>query len=265
MADITIPGSFSIPKFDGSFVGNPASPRYTITYTHNGNDMAGLFGIVGSAATISHLRVSANVTGTAAIGGAGAIAGWNDGLIENVTVLSSSNISGAHWVGGIVGRNGTDGRIQNSTVETGTTLLVTIMPASGIPFMGWVSGINDNPFSSAVIGNTIPPFAPFTAFLPLFLLDDDEEDLPAIKEPEEDEYPDIKKPEDTDEEDESSNIKEPEDNNQEDEKPNPNEPEENDQEDETNKEPDFPETSAPPVEDYFDLGDSGNESEKPYE
>ncbi len=103
-------GKDSTKIFQNIFDGN----NYTITtpYTKTGT-FAGLFGVIGANGVVKNVKVTnPNITHTR---NGGAIAGFNNGLIDNIVVTggSVSTTSNKAFSGGIVGRN--NGTISNSS------------------------------------------------------------------------------------------------------------------------------------------------------
>lgn len=103
-------GKDSTKMFQNIFDGG----NYTITapYTKTGV-FAGLFGVIGANGVVKNVKVaSPNITHTR---NGGAIAGFNNGLIDNIVVTggSVSTTSNKAFSGGIVGRN--NGTISNSS------------------------------------------------------------------------------------------------------------------------------------------------------
>ncbi|MDD5943573.1 InlB B-repeat-containing protein [Fibrobacter sp.] len=103
-------GKDSTKMFQNVFDGG----NYTITtpYTTTGN-FAGLFGVIGANGVVKNVKV-ANPSITHTRNG-GAIAGFNNGTIDNVSVMGGSvtTTSNKAFSGGIVGRN--NGTISNSS------------------------------------------------------------------------------------------------------------------------------------------------------
>ena len=103
-------GKDSTKMFQNVFDGG----NYTITtpYTTTGN-FAGLFGVIGANGVVKNVKV-ANPSITHTRNG-GAIAGFNNGLIDNVVITGGSvnTTSDSAYSGGVAGRN--NGTISNST------------------------------------------------------------------------------------------------------------------------------------------------------
>ncbi|MGN0573190.1 MAG: hypothetical protein ACI4IX_04555 [Acutalibacteraceae bacterium] len=114
-ADISLKGSdfLPIPTFGGTFEGN----GYTITdlTVTESFSPAGLFGIVQKGAVIKNLNVSGSVAPSGDGNLAGGIAGENNGYILDCTF--NGIVNGSDEVGGIAGRNNTDGTIKSCTVQ----------------------------------------------------------------------------------------------------------------------------------------------------
>ncbi|MGN1315851.1 MAG: hypothetical protein ACI4VW_02200 [Acutalibacteraceae bacterium] len=115
MADISLKGSnfLPIPTFGGTFEGN----GYTITDLTVTESLspAGLFGIVQENAVIRNLNVSGSISPSGDGNLAGGIAGENNGYILNCTF--NGIVNGSNEVGGIAGRNNTDGTIKECAVQ----------------------------------------------------------------------------------------------------------------------------------------------------
>jgi len=102
-----VPIGDSTTAFTGIFDGN-AHTISGLTINRSGNDQ-GLFGCVGSAGTITNLKLECNkVTGNDDVG---ALAGESSGTISNS--YAAGEISGANGAGGLVGYNNS-GAIDNS-------------------------------------------------------------------------------------------------------------------------------------------------------
>ena len=109
--------SYSGTGFQGEFNGN----GYTISGVNI--DLAqtnlitvGLFGFVDTSAVVSNVKVEANVVGTASTSEyIGTLTGVNYGVVDNCEVTSTINISGALYVGGIVGQN--NGNLTDCTAD----------------------------------------------------------------------------------------------------------------------------------------------------
>ena len=114
-ADIDLTGHvFSgIPIFSGSFDGN--GHRITgLSMIHDGS-MQGLFRYLTQTATVQDLTVSGNIQPGGSKNEIGAIAGRNEGKIENCHFTGT--LSGNDYVGGIAGTNGVTGIIDNCRTE----------------------------------------------------------------------------------------------------------------------------------------------------
>ena len=225
VASIEMPGNFNIPEFHGTFGSAVGSAPHTITFSYEGSGDAGLFGVLGSSATVHNINVTATVTGGTG-SRVGAIAGQSNGLIENVNVLPGSTISGNSNVGGIIGANGSDGRLLDSTVQS--HVIITGSSSN----VGGLIGSNSNPRPGDLTGNTFdgsifPPISGSMDILDLSIFLDSPE-YPECSEEPDDYIPDIKEPEDED--DYIPDIKEPEDEN--------NIPENDDEDDELEDAPD---------------------------
>jgi len=100
---------FYIPYLAGEFDGN--SHRIAnLTVNLNSGSQVGLFGILGSAGTISKLGVeSVNIIGAQAIGG---LVGVSSGTVSNCYCIGE--VAGSRNVGGLVGLNSDTGTVSNS-------------------------------------------------------------------------------------------------------------------------------------------------------
>src|SRR5690606_13581198 len=86
----------SAHPFRGHFDGNHANFIVNLS----GNDYLGLFGVTGQEAEIKNLSVTGEITGRNNLG---AVAGYNQGLIENV--YAKVNLNGMNNIGGLIGMN----------------------------------------------------------------------------------------------------------------------------------------------------------------
>ncbi|RAU97892.1 S-layer homology domain-containing protein [Paenibacillus sp. YN15] len=95
-------GADTARAFQGEFVGNG---NLISGLKVSGDDYTGLFGVIGSHATVRQVSLEpVNVTGTQWVG---ALAGLNLGKVANISVVLSSEaqVTGGNYVGGIIGQN----------------------------------------------------------------------------------------------------------------------------------------------------------------
>ena len=136
-------GKDSTKMFQNVFDGG----NYTITtpYTTTGN-FAGLFGVIGANGVVKNVKV-ANPSITHTRNG-GAIAGFNNGLIDNVVITGGSvnTTSDSAYSGGVAGRN--NGTISNGQSSVSITKSCSIKSIS-------IGGIVGENLKSAVIMSMI--------------------------------------------------------------------------------------------------------------
>ncbi len=143
-------GFTSGTTFDGLLDGNgglgviSTIDNLTLSLAH-GSDSFGLFPFIGSSGIVRNLNL-ANVTITAGadIQFIGALAGTNQGTINNVTVLSGS-VNGGTYIGigagGLVGQNNPGGTITGSSANVTVTMGNSTDPGE-INYAGGLVGIN---------------------------------------------------------------------------------------------------------------------------
>ncbi len=101
--------------FTGTYDGDDKTIS-NLFINRDGTDYVGLFGCVKESAKIQDLVLEdVNVTGKHYVGG---LAGWNDGLIDNLSV--TGDVTGYDDVGGLAGQND-DGSITGSCFEGAVT------------------------------------------------------------------------------------------------------------------------------------------------
>lgn len=103
----------AIPVFKGKFDGN--GHRITGLNISCDGSVQGLFRYIMTGAVVQNLTVHGIVVPGGSKNEAGSIAGVNEGSIFNCTF--SGTVSGADYIGGLVGRNGVSGVIENCSVE----------------------------------------------------------------------------------------------------------------------------------------------------
>lgn len=125
-----------------------------LTIESSNYDYAGLFGVLGDGAYVSGITLK-DVKIKGQQGYAGAIAGQNNGTIDNCAVVNG-DIDARYGAGGIVGEN--KGKICNVDVngENGKLLTITKLVVSGSSNFGagGIAGINYNVIS-ATAGNKV--------------------------------------------------------------------------------------------------------------
>ncbi len=136
-------GKDSTKMFQNVFDGG----NYTITtpYTTTGN-FAGLFGVIGANGVVKNVKVaSPNITHTR---NGGTIAGFNNGLIDNVVITGGSvnTTSDSAYSGGVAGRN--NGTISNGQSSVSITKSCSIKSIS-------IGGIVGENLKSAVVMSMI--------------------------------------------------------------------------------------------------------------
>ncbi len=95
-------GADTAHAFQGHFVGNG---NLISGLKVSGGDYTGLFGVIGSFATVRQVaQEPVNVTGTQWVG---ALAGLNQGKVSEISVVltSQAQVTGGSYVGGIIGQN----------------------------------------------------------------------------------------------------------------------------------------------------------------
>jgi hypothetical protein len=107
--------NFYIPYLAGEFDGN-GHRILNLSFNFDFVSQVGLFGYLAPGGKISQVGVeNMNITGGRTIGG---LVGLNvNGIIDNS--YSSGSVTGAHWVGGLVGHN--DGTVSNSYSTSNVT------------------------------------------------------------------------------------------------------------------------------------------------
>lgn len=148
-------------EFTGTFDGR--GNRIIGLKVENANGNAGIFDTIGTNGVVKDVNIySGNFTGTAK---AGAVAGVNEGRIENVTGFGNTvEVSGAGSAGGIVGKN--EGKGNFVTADGASTLtgngiydvqsIGSVITASGVA--GGLVGTNDgalgNSYSDSAVTST---------------------------------------------------------------------------------------------------------------
>ena len=148
-------------EFTGTFDGR--GNRIIGLKVENANGNAGIFDTIGTNGVVKDVNIySGNFTGTAK---AGAVAGVNEGRIENVTLFGNTvEVSGAGSAGGIVGKN--EGKGNFVTADGASTLtgngiydvqsIGSVITASGVA--GGLVGTNDgalgNSYSDSAVTST---------------------------------------------------------------------------------------------------------------
>lgn len=168
--DITLSGEFTpigtnMKPFNGIFDGNGKtikglniSSSVIESLGQSKYRIVGLFGKVGPSATIRNFTLE-NVTIADGATYAGAVAGYSEGIIENVTVKQnalnqeSDTISATYAVGGIAGAS--FGLIDNCKV-TNQTIAIKALSKNSSRYAGGIAGINGMANSSykAIIKNS---------------------------------------------------------------------------------------------------------------
>lgn len=155
-------------KFTGTFDGRGnriIGLDTTKSTTGNGNTLtnAGIFSTIGEGGTVKNVNIySGNFNGTDT---AGAVAGVNEGRIENVTGFGNTvEVSGTGIAGGIVGKNegkGAFGTGDGASTLTGNGIydvqsIGSVITASGVA--GGLVGTNDgalgNSYSDSAVTST---------------------------------------------------------------------------------------------------------------
>ena len=109
--------SYSGTGFQGEFNGN----GYTVSGVNI--DLAqtnlitvGLFGFVDTSAVVSNVKVEANIAGSATTSEyIGTLTGVNYGVVNNCEIISTINMNGALYIGGVVGQN--NGNLTDCTAD----------------------------------------------------------------------------------------------------------------------------------------------------
>ncbi|MDI9493814.1 MAG: GLUG motif-containing protein, partial [Bacillota bacterium] len=144
IADIDLGGYFSLgvgwePIGNGEvpFLGTYDGDGHTIsnlTMNHGDSDNIGLFAAIGTGSIIRNVElIDADVTGE---GSVGALAGWNNGIVENTYATGEVNGDG-YAVGGLIGEN--DGTVTGSHFD-GT--IATVEGNESGDFAGGLIGVN---------------------------------------------------------------------------------------------------------------------------
>lgn len=132
-----------------SFTGTFDGGGYKITGLNiTGRDTyRGLFGYIGSGASVRNAGVSGTIAGSSYVGG---IAGRNSGTIENCYFTGIITAVG-DYIGGVTGYNGTGGTIQNS-YNTGTVF--------GAKYTGGIVGCNTAKVENCYNTGTVSSYTP---------------------------------------------------------------------------------------------------------
>ncbi len=144
-------GTFTEPiieTFSGTLDGNGFSVKNITLEYHTPEDI-GVINHLSWGATIKNV-VFSQIYMENEFGGAGAIVGWNDGTIQNCTVVDP-RIFGEVGVGGVVALNDEDGLIIDSEVlfETNGEIKAFDEGAGGVA--GWNDGTIENSFNNVPI------------------------------------------------------------------------------------------------------------------
>lgn len=141
-----------IPVFNGTFDGKSHTiSGYAITDPYG---YTGLFGKIGKDGVVTKLNVVAEYAPGTDCDNIGGIAGYNEGAIVECTF--EGNIVGGKKIGGIVGKNGTGGRVQDCKTK-GKYI--------GASYLGGVVGDNNGTVDSCtneaeiIIDYNIPGFS----------------------------------------------------------------------------------------------------------
>lgn len=128
--DLTLPKQASIPTFGGIFDGG----GYTLSRLEleAEGDYQGLFRYIRPGAVVRDLTVTGAVTPRGASSMVGGIVGSNSGTLKNCRFLGA--VSGKGTVGGLVGVNEVEGRIEDCVFQSGAV--------SGEHYTGGVVGEN---------------------------------------------------------------------------------------------------------------------------
>ena len=124
-------------QFIGNFNGNGKTINLGNSVVGRNGNYSGLFGYIGSGGEVKNLSLVGSIT----VSGiwTGAVAGCNEGIIENifasVTFLSVSSISGSVRAGGIVGSN------TNGTIKNGALFVdITAQSINNSAYVGGIAG-----------------------------------------------------------------------------------------------------------------------------
>lgn len=128
--DLTLPKGSSIPTFGGTFEGG-GHTLSRLELTGEG-DHQGLFRYIRPGAVVQNLTVSGAVTPSGSSSMVGGIVGSNSGTLKNCSFLGA--VSGKGTVGGLVGVNEVEGRIEDCVFQSGAV--------SGEHYTGGVVGEN---------------------------------------------------------------------------------------------------------------------------
>jgi filamentous hemagglutinin family protein len=150
-ASVSLPAGYSIPYLAANFDGGAAG-GYTITGLNISlpNDNLGLFNHIALGSVVSNVSlVGASVSGRNNVG---ALAGWNEGTINNSSVSGAVTVNGVDSVGGLVGLQGNGGNystgaawgahINNSYVSSG--VITAARDIGGL--VGIDNGVRTNSF-----------------------------------------------------------------------------------------------------------------------
>lgn len=133
----------SSTQYSGSFDGE----GHTISglSISSAENNVGLFGYIGADGSVLNLNIMGSVASTGSSANTGAVAGYNEGNIENCS--SSAAVSGKYRTGGIAGYNsGTISKcINNGEIGNGSTACSSI---------GGIAGYNKTPGSIVLSVNT---------------------------------------------------------------------------------------------------------------
>ncbi|WP_254810907.1 NosD domain-containing protein [Natronosalvus amylolyticus] len=120
--------------FNGTFDGNDRTIA-NLTINRGGDDLVGLFEVIGSQGTVSNLTLeSATVAGTDYVGG---FSGQNYGTVSNLTLVSAT-VTGNDDVGGLIGEN--RGTVSDVSVSTDVAGSGDTGGAIGSNFGGIITG-----------------------------------------------------------------------------------------------------------------------------
>ncbi|MFH0933581.1 MAG: MBG domain-containing protein [Pseudomonadota bacterium] len=128
--DLTSASGWFIPYLAADFNGGGFTVS-NLSLNQSSAPELGMFGRIAAGSAVSNLTLAnASVTGSSNVG---ALAGWNEGVIDN-SFVSGANVGGGSNVGGLAGYNAGD--IQNSYASGGTV--------AGASSVGGLVGVNAN-------------------------------------------------------------------------------------------------------------------------